>query len=66
MGTALFITENWLAENATLSAGGEVHLPAESRLTPAARDVLNARLPRAQHRRPGRATAALAAADRGG
>lgn len=43
MGTALFITENWLAENATLSAGGEVHLPADSRLTPAARDLLNAR-----------------------
>ena len=37
---ALFITENWLAENAALVAGGEVRLPADCRLTPAARDLL--------------------------
>ncbi len=43
MSVALYITENWLAENASLTPGGEVHLPASSRLTPAARDVLNDR-----------------------
>lgn len=36
----IFITESWLSENATLTAGGEVRLPADARLTPAARDVL--------------------------
>lgn len=41
MTASLFITESWLAENAVLTAGGEVRLPASSRLTPAARDVLN-------------------------
>lgn len=41
MNASLFITESWLAENAVLTAGGEVHLPVASRLTPAARDVLN-------------------------
>jgi len=43
MSATLYITENWLLENASLTAGGEVHLPADSRLTPAARDVLNSR-----------------------
>ena len=43
MNTALFITESWLAENASLTPGGELRLPASSRLTPAARDLLNAR-----------------------
>ena len=38
-----YITESWLAENANLTSGSEVRLPASSRLTPAARDVLNAR-----------------------
>lgn len=41
MSASLFITESWLAENAVLTAGGEVRLPANSRLTPAARDALN-------------------------
>jgi hypothetical protein len=41
MSAPFFITESWLAENAVLTAGGEVRLPANSRLTPAARDVLN-------------------------
>ena len=40
MATTLFITENWLAQNASLVAGGEVRLPADCRLTPAARDLL--------------------------
>ena len=35
-----FITESWLAENAHLVEGGELRLPASSRLTPAARDAL--------------------------
>lgn len=35
-----FITESWLAENAHLVEGGELRLPAQSRLTPAARDAL--------------------------
>lgn len=43
MAATLFISENWLIENASLSNGGEVRLPASSRLTPAARDVLNDR-----------------------
>ena len=41
MSAPFFITESWLAENAVLTAGGEVRLPVNSRLTPAARDVLN-------------------------
>ena len=41
MSAPFFITESWLAENAVLTASGEVRLPANSRLTPAARDVLN-------------------------
>lgn len=40
MAATLFITENWLAQNASLVAGGEVRLPADCRLTPAARDLL--------------------------
>ena len=40
MSVPFFITESWLAENAVLTAGGEVRLPANSRLTPAARDAL--------------------------
>jgi ethanolamine utilization cobalamin adenosyltransferase len=43
MAATLYITESWLAENASLTAGGEVHLPADSRLTPAARDLLGDR-----------------------
>lgn len=43
MAAAPYITENWLAENVNLASGSEVRLPAASRLTPAARDVLNAR-----------------------
>ena len=34
-----FITEAWLRANHTLSEGAEIHLPADSRLTPSARDV---------------------------
>ena len=30
-----FITEAWLRANHTLSEGGEIHLPADARLTPA-------------------------------
>ncbi|STJ28197.1 ethanolamine utilization cobalamin adenosyltransferase [Escherichia coli] len=29
-----FITEAWLRANHTLSEGAEIHLPADSRLTP--------------------------------
>ena len=43
MNAPQFITESWLAEHVSLTAGGEVHLPASSRLTPAARDMLNER-----------------------
>lgn len=43
MNAPQFITETWLTEHLSLTAGGEVHLPASSRLTPAARDMLNAR-----------------------
>jgi ethanolamine utilization cobalamin adenosyltransferase len=43
MTAPVYITEQWLAENVSLTPGGEVHLPASSRLTPAARDALNAR-----------------------
>ncbi len=37
-----FITEAWLA-NHTLSEGGEIHLPADARLTPSARELLESR-----------------------
>ena len=43
MASVPYITENWLSENVNLTSGSEVRLPAASRLTPAARDVLNAR-----------------------
>lgn len=43
MNAPQFITEAWLNEHVSLTAGGEVHLPAASRLTPAARDMLNER-----------------------
>ena len=43
MNPSLFITESWLAENASLTSGCEVRLPVSSRLTPAARDLLNQR-----------------------
>ena len=42
MAKTLYITEHWLSEHAALTPGGEVRLPADSRLTPAARDVLSA------------------------
>ena len=31
-----FITEDWLRDNFTLSEGSEIHLPADSRMTPSA------------------------------
>lgn len=38
-----FITEAWLRANHTLSEGGEIHLPADVRLTPSARELLESR-----------------------
>lgn len=38
-----YITEAWLRANHTLSEGGEIHLPADSRLTPSARELLESR-----------------------
>ena len=38
-----FITEAWLRANHTLSEGGEIHLPANARLTPSARELLESR-----------------------
>ncbi|MDU3921477.1 MAG: ethanolamine utilization cob(I)yrinic acid a,c-diamide adenosyltransferase EutT [Klebsiella pneumoniae] len=38
-----FITEAWLRANHTLSEGGEIHLPADARLTPSARELLESR-----------------------
>ncbi|EET2441185.1 ethanolamine utilization cob(I)yrinic acid a,c-diamide adenosyltransferase EutT [Escherichia coli] len=38
-----FITEAWLRANHTLSEGAEIHLPADSRLTPSARELLESR-----------------------
>ncbi|MFP5959084.1 cobalamin adenosyltransferase, partial [Salmonella sp. 741265047_PSA] len=35
-----FITETWLRANHTLSEGSEIHLPADARLTPSARELL--------------------------
>ncbi|STW28094.1 ATP:Cob(I)alamin adenosyltransferase [Klebsiella michiganensis] len=35
-----FITEAWLRANHTLSEGAEIHLPADARLTPSARELL--------------------------
>ena len=43
MSAASYITEDWLQQNASLTVGGELHLPADSRLTPAARDLLATR-----------------------
>ena len=38
-----FITEGWLRANHTLSEGGEIHLSADARLTPSARELLESR-----------------------
>ena len=38
-----FITEAWLRANHTLSEGGEIHLSADARLTPSARELLESR-----------------------
>lgn len=38
-----FITEAWLRANHTLSEGAEIHLPADARLTPSARELLENR-----------------------
>ena len=38
-----FITETWLRERFSLGHGTEIHLPADSRLTPAARGLLDDR-----------------------
>ena len=43
MGASSYITEDWLQSNASLTVGGELHLPQGSRLTPAARDLLGER-----------------------
>lgn len=43
MSTSSYITEDWLQQNASLTVGGELHLPQGSRLTPAARDLLGER-----------------------
>ena len=43
MSASSYITEDWLQRNASLAVGGELHLPADSRLTPAARDLLGER-----------------------
>lgn len=40
MAAPLFITEDWLAHNASLVADSEVRLPADCRLTPAAHDLI--------------------------
>lgn len=42
MDAPVFITEHWLGEHMRLTPDGELRLPASSRLTPAARDVLRA------------------------
>jgi ethanolamine utilization cobalamin adenosyltransferase len=36
-----FITESWLREHFSLTDGTEVHLPADGKLTPAARALLD-------------------------
>lgn len=38
-----FITEEWLRNNFTLSEGSEIHLPADSRMTPSARELIESR-----------------------
>ncbi|HSC75479.1 MAG TPA: ethanolamine utilization cob(I)yrinic acid a,c-diamide adenosyltransferase EutT [Pseudomonadales bacterium] len=40
---ATFITETWLREHHGLSEGTELHLPADARLTPAARTLISER-----------------------
>ena len=42
MSSPLFITERWLDDHVRLVPGGELRLPAESRLTPSVRDLLQA------------------------
>ena len=37
----LFVTEDWLRTNYSLSDGTEIHLPADCRLTPAARTLIS-------------------------
>lgn len=37
----LFVTEDWLRANYSLSDGTEIHLPADCRLTPAARTLIS-------------------------
>ena len=48
-----FITEAWLRANHTLSEGGEIHLPADARLTPSARELLESRHLRVKFLDPG-------------
>lgn len=43
MDNGRYVTEAWLAEHARLVDGGELRLPTDCRLTPAARDLLAAR-----------------------
>ncbi|MCP2004229.1 UNVERIFIED_ORG: ethanolamine utilization cobalamin adenosyltransferase [Buttiauxella agrestis ATCC 33320] len=38
-----FITEDWLRANHTLSEGSEIRLPVDSRMTPSARELIDAR-----------------------
>ena len=38
---SLFVTEDWLRTNYSLSDGTEIHLPADCRLTPAARTLIS-------------------------
>lgn len=40
---ATFITEDWLRDSFTLSEGSEIHLPADSRMTPSARELIESR-----------------------
>lgn len=40
-GMSTFITESWLREHHGLSKGTELHLPADARLTPAARALIS-------------------------
>ncbi|MTJ79917.1 MAG: ethanolamine utilization cob(I)yrinic acid a,c-diamide adenosyltransferase EutT [Telmatospirillum sp.] len=38
-----FVTEDWLRGHFTLSEGSEIHLPADSRMTPSARELIDGR-----------------------
>ncbi|MDQ6191542.1 hypothetical protein M3O75_17620 [Klebsiella pneumoniae] len=49
-----FITEAWLRANHTLSEGGEIHLPADARLTPSARNCWKVGICGSNSRPPGR------------